>query len=69
MQAETYRKLVRTVGQKHNKVAHLRMVPSDLVQRDPDRELAEMAKNAVKKPRKSGKKAEDGLTSSSYQMS
>jgi RNA polymerase-associated protein LEO1 len=61
MQAEIHRKLVRAVGQKHNKVARLRMVPSDLVQRDPDRELAEMAKNAVKKPRKSGKKVEDGL--------
>ncbi|KAF8506369.1 RNA polymerase II-associated protein [Hysterangium stoloniferum] len=61
MQAETHRKLVRAVGQKHNKVARLRMAPTDLVQKDPDKELAEMAKNAAKKPRKSGKRTDDGL--------
>jgi RNA polymerase-associated protein LEO1 len=61
MQSETHRKLVRAVGQKHNKVARLRMAPSDLVRKDPDKELAELAKNAARKPRKSNKKAEDGL--------
>ncbi|KAF8587388.1 Leo1-domain-containing protein [Ramaria rubella] len=61
MQSATHRKLVRAVGQKHNKVARLRMAPSDLVQRDPDKELAELAKNAARKPRKTGKRTEDGL--------
>lgn len=61
MQSETHRKLVRAVGQKHNKVARLRMAPSDLVRKDPDKELAELAKNAARKPRKSNRKAEDGL--------
>lgn len=60
MQSETHRKLVRAVGQKHSKVARLRLAPNELVQRDPDRELAELAKS-VKKGGKTGRgKKEDG---------
>ncbi|KAJ7132122.1 Leo1-like protein-domain-containing protein [Mycena epipterygia] len=57
MQSETHRMLVRAVGQKHNKVARLRMAPDPTM--DPEREKMELMKlNA----RKSKKKAdsEDG---------
>lgn len=60
MQSETHRKLVRAVGQKHNKVARLRLAPNELVQRDPDRELAELAKNAKKGGKTGRGKKEDG---------
>jgi len=46
MQSETHKMLVRAVGQKHNKVARLRMAPE--MSRDPDRELAELQKSAAK---------------------
>lgn len=51
MQSETHRMLVRAVGQKHSKVARLRMAPDPTM--DPEREKQEMLKLAAKKPRKS----------------
>ncbi|KAK7031394.1 Leo1-like protein-domain-containing protein [Favolaschia claudopus] len=51
MQSETHRMLVRAVGQKHNKVARLRMAPDPTV--DLDREKNELIKqNARKSKRK-----------------
>ncbi|KAJ7257942.1 Leo1-like protein-domain-containing protein [Mycena haematopus] len=51
MQSETHRMLVRAVGQKHNKVARLRMAPDPTV--DLDREKMELMKqNARKSKRK-----------------
>ena len=47
MQSETHKRLVRAVGQKHNKVARLRIAPD--MSRDPDPEKA-----ATGKKRKSG---------------
>jgi RNA polymerase-associated protein LEO1 len=48
MQSETHRLVVRAVGQKHSKVARLRMAPD----RDPEREKQELIRTAaVKKPR------------------
>ncbi len=55
MQSETHRLVVRAVGQKHSKVARLRMAPD----RDPEREKQELIRSAVvKKPRAS--RGEDG---------
>ncbi|KAI1793578.1 Leo1-domain-containing protein [Ganoderma leucocontextum] len=51
MQSETHRMLVRAVGQKHSRVARLRMVPEPKM--DPEREKLELAKAAARKPRKS----------------
>ncbi|KIJ41243.1 hypothetical protein M422DRAFT_229707 [Sphaerobolus stellatus SS14] len=63
MQSETHRKLVRAVGQKHNKVARLKMAPTELVQKDPGRELAELAKNAAKtRPKKPSRRDETFIT-------
>lgn len=50
MQSETHRLLARAVGQKHSKVARLRMAPDPTV--DPERALAEIVKQANKKPRR-----------------
>ncbi|KAJ7746865.1 RNA polymerase II-associated protein [Mycena maculata] len=51
MQSETHRMLVRAVGQKHNKVARLRMAPDPTM--DPEREQMELMKlNARKSKRK-----------------
>jgi RNA polymerase-associated protein LEO1 len=62
MQSETHRKLVRAVGQKHNKIARLRIAPE--MTRDPERVNAEMMKAAGKQRRKSTaggrRKARDG---------
>ncbi|CAL1714991.1 unnamed protein product [Somion occarium] len=58
MQSETHRMLVRAVGQKHNKVARLRMAPDPMM--DPEREKMELLKMASKKSRKP-KGDEDGL--------
>lgn len=55
MQSETHRMLVRAVGQKHNKVARLRMAPDPTM--DPEREKIELMKLSAKKSRK---KADDG---------
>ena len=58
MQSETHRMLVRAVGQKHNKVARLRMAPDPTT--DPEREKMELLKLASKKPKKS-KGEDDGF--------
>lgn len=58
MQSETHRMLVRAVGQKHSKVARLRMAPDPTM--DPEREKMELLKQAAKKPRKS-RGEDDGL--------
>jgi RNA polymerase-associated protein LEO1 len=50
MQSETHRMLVRAVGQKHTKVARLRMAPDPTM--DPEREMKELLKQASKKTRK-----------------
>ena len=50
MQSETHRLLVRAVGQKHNKVARLRMAPDPHT--DPEREKQELMRQAAKKPRR-----------------
>ncbi|KAI0741533.1 Leo1-like protein-domain-containing protein [Daedaleopsis nitida] len=61
MQSETHRMLVRAVGQKHSRVARLRMAPDPTF--DPEREKLELAKAAARKPRKSrgGAGEEDGF--------
>ena len=53
MHSETHRKLVRAVGQKHNKVARLRLAPEGVVSRDPGAMSAEAAKAAKRKARAS----------------
>ena len=47
MQSETHRLLVKAVGQKHNKVAKLRLVAEPTV--DPEREKLELMKQNAKK--------------------
>ncbi|KAL1943097.1 hypothetical protein VTO73DRAFT_4768 [Trametes versicolor] len=60
MQSETHRMLVRAVGQKHNRVARLRMAPEPTT--DPERERLELEKAAARKPRKSrGTLDDDGF--------
>jgi RNA polymerase-associated protein LEO1 len=54
MQSETHRMLVRAVGQKHNKVARLRMAPDPTT--DPEKEKMDLMKLSAKK---SKKRAED----------
>ncbi|KAI0077714.1 Leo1-domain-containing protein [Panus rudis PR-1116 ss-1] len=58
MQSETHRMLVRAVGQKHSKVARLRMALDPMM--DPEREKMELLKMASKKTRKP-RTDEDGL--------
>ncbi|KZT01324.1 Leo1-domain-containing protein [Laetiporus sulphureus 93-53] len=58
MQSETHRMLVRAVGQKHNKVARLRMAPDPTM--DPEREKLELMRQAARKPRKP-RGEDDGL--------
>ncbi|KAF9462935.1 Leo1-like protein-domain-containing protein [Collybia nuda] len=50
MQSETHRMLVRAVGQKHNKVARLRMAPDPTM--DPEREKMELMKQSMRKSKK-----------------
>ena len=50
MQSETHRMLVRAVGQKHHKVARLRMAPDPTT--DPEREKMELMKLASRKPKR-----------------
>ncbi|KAF9054427.1 Leo1-like protein-domain-containing protein [Panaeolus papilionaceus] len=50
MQSETHRMLVRAVGQRHNKVARLRMAPDPTV--DPERQKMEMMKQSNKKTKR-----------------
>ncbi|KAH0836604.1 Leo1-like protein-domain-containing protein [Lanmaoa asiatica] len=54
MQSETHRMLVRAVGQKHSKVARLRMAPDPTM--DPEREKLELLRLSA---RKSKKKTDD----------
>ncbi|KAG8220888.1 Leo1-like protein-domain-containing protein [Butyriboletus roseoflavus] len=54
MQSETHRMLVRAVGQKHSKVARLRMAPEPTM--DPEREKLELLRLSA---RKSKKKTDD----------
>ena len=56
MQSETHRMLVRAVGQKHNKIARLRIAPDPTT--DPEKAVAELIKNAAKKSKK--KNEEEG---------
>jgi len=56
MQSETHRLLVKAVGQKHNKIARLRIAPEPTV--DPEREKLELIKQSAKKS-KSRKTAQD----------
>ncbi|KAJ3893333.1 Leo1-like protein-domain-containing protein [Lentinula edodes] len=58
MQSETHRMLVRAVGQKHNKVARLRLVEDPAI--DPEKEKAELMKT-VKKTTKRRSNAVDSL--------
>ncbi|RXW23894.1 hypothetical protein EST38_g1949 [Candolleomyces aberdarensis] len=57
MQSETHRMLVRAVGQKHSKVARLRLTEDP--SQDPEREKAELLKQSTKKSRK--REPDDGL--------
>jgi len=50
--------LVRAVGQKHNKVARLRMAPDPKT--DPEREVAELTKAVAKKSKKRADDDESG---------
>src|SRR5277367_4211909 len=50
MQSETHRMLVRAVGQKHNKVARLRMAPDPTI--DPEKEKLELMKQSAKRSKK-----------------
>ena len=58
MQSETHRMLVRAVGQKHNKIARLRMAPDPTM--DPEREKMELMKQNAKKSRRKND-LDDGL--------
>ncbi|KAG2011694.1 RNA polymerase-associated protein LEO1 [Coprinopsis cinerea AmutBmut pab1-1] len=57
MQSETHRMLVRAVGQKHNKVARLKMADDPTM--DPEREKMELVKQSNKKSKK--REYDDGL--------
>ncbi|KAJ7224452.1 RNA polymerase II-associated protein [Mycena pura] len=57
MQSETHRMLVRAVGQKHSKVARLRMAPDPTM--DPEREKLELMKLSARKKRKTD--SEEGM--------
>jgi len=58
MQSETHRLLVQAVGQKHNKVARLKMTADPLV--DPEKERLEYAKQHARKPKKKSTIGPDG---------
>ncbi|KAJ6504881.1 RNA polymerase II-associated protein [Mycena vitilis] len=58
MQSETHRMLVRAVGQKHNKVARLRMAPDPTV--DPEMEKNELMKQNAKKSKRKTDSADGG---------
>ncbi|THU91516.1 Leo1-like protein [Dendrothele bispora CBS 962.96] len=58
MQSETHRMLVRAVGQKHNKVARLRMAPDPTM--DPEKEKMELLKQNAKKTKR--RNAEDSYS-------
>ncbi|KAJ2974268.1 hypothetical protein NUW54_g11918 [Trametes sanguinea] len=54
-----YAELVRAVGQKHTRVARLRIAPEPTT--DPERERLELEKAAARKPRKSRGGEDDGF--------
>ncbi len=58
MQSETHRMLVKAVGQRHNKIARLRIAPEPTV--DPEREKIELMKQSAKKS-KSRRATQDEL--------
>ncbi|KAJ7493438.1 RNA polymerase II-associated protein [Mycena galericulata] len=58
MQSETHRMLVRAVGQKHNKVARLRMAPDPTM--DPEREKMELVKLNARKSKRKADSADGG---------
>ncbi|KAK7445409.1 Paf1 complex component [Stygiomarasmius scandens] len=62
MQSETHRMLVRAVGQKHNKVARLRMAPDPTM--DPEKEKMELMKQSAKKPKR--RNPDDGFSAAKY---
>jgi RNA polymerase-associated protein LEO1 len=59
MQSETHRMLVRAVGQKHSKVARLRMAPDPT--QDPEKEKLELMKQTTKSRPKRQKTEDDGF--------
>jgi len=59
MQSETHRMLVRAVGQKHSKVARLRMAPDPT--QDPEKEKMELLKQTSKSRSKRPKTEDDGF--------
>lgn len=59
MQSSTHRMLVRAVGQKHTKVARLRMAPDPVM--DPEREKMELMKAASRKPRRPRGEGDEGF--------
>lgn len=59
MQSETHRMLVRAVGQKHSKVARLRMAPDPT--QDPEKEKLELMKQTSKSRPKRQKTEDDGF--------
>lgn len=59
MQSETHRMLVRAVGQKHSKVARLRMAPDPT--QDPEKEKLELLKQTSKSRSKRQKTEDDGF--------
>ena len=59
MQSETHRMLVRAVGQKHSKVARLRMAPDPT--QDPEREKLELMKQSSKSKSRRQKTEDDGF--------
>jgi len=59
MQSETHQMLVRAVGQKHNRVARLKMAPDPI--RDPEREKLEQLKSQTKKTRKRRERDDDDV--------
>ncbi|KAF9648886.1 Leo1-domain-containing protein [Thelephora ganbajun] len=62
MQSETHRMLVRAVGQKHNKVARLRMAPDPT--QDPEKEKMELMKQTSRSKPKRQKIEDDGFGNS-----
>lgn len=53
LQSDTHRKLVRAVGQKHSKVARLRLAPETVMSQDPNAVTSEASKAAKKRARAS----------------
>ncbi|KAJ7623466.1 RNA polymerase II-associated protein [Roridomyces roridus] len=67
MQSETHRMLVRAVGQKHNKVARLRMAPDPTM--DPEREKMELLKQSAKRSKRKADSTDGGRSRKSSRKS